>query len=85
MTFGNRKFYFGGSFKYSIVTIKKKLKNHPSRNLKFNNLGIFQSLKFRTLMQKNPFNFSSAKFNTECFGLLWVNAKMLKISNKRIY
>jgi len=31
---------------------------HPSGNLKFNYLGIFQSLKLRILMEKNPFNFS---------------------------
>jgi len=29
-------------------------KYHPSENLKFNNLGIFQSLKLRNLMGKNP-------------------------------
>jgi len=28
-------------------------KYHLSRNLKFNNLGIFTSLKFRILMEKN--------------------------------
>jgi len=49
MPFGNRKKYFRGSFLFSIVSIKK---NHPSRNLKFYNLGIFQSLKLRILMEK---------------------------------
>jgi len=44
MPFGNRKKYFRGSFQISIVTIQKY---HPSRNLKFNYLGIFQSLKLR--------------------------------------
>jgi len=48
--FGNRKKYFTGSFQFSIVTIKKKY--HPSGNLKFNNLSIFQSSKFRILMGK---------------------------------
>jgi len=33
-------------------------KYHPSGILKFNNLGIFQSWKFRNLMEKNPSNFS---------------------------
>jgi len=28
-------------------------KYHPSGNLKFNNLGIFQTLKFRILMEKS--------------------------------
>jgi len=31
---------------------------HPSENRKFNNLGLFQSLKLRILMGKNPSNFS---------------------------
>jgi len=33
-------------------------KYHPSGNLKFNNLGIYKSLKFRISMEKNPSNFS---------------------------
>jgi len=33
-------------------------KYHPSGNLIFNNLGIFQSLKLRILILKNPLNFS---------------------------
>jgi len=33
-------------------------KYHPPGNLKFNYLGIFQSLKLRILMGKNPSNFS---------------------------
>jgi len=33
-------------------------KYHPSGSLKFNYLGIFQSLKLRILMGKNPVNFS---------------------------
>jgi len=49
MPFGNRKKYFRGSFQFSIVTILKK---YPSGNLKFNNLGIFQSLKLRILVGK---------------------------------
>jgi len=50
MTFGNRKKYFRGSFSSVLSQFKKK--NQPSGNLKFNNLGIFQSLKFRILMEK---------------------------------
>jgi len=30
---------------------------HPSGNLKFNNLGIFQSLNLRILMEKKSFQF----------------------------
>jgi len=30
-------------------------KNNPSENLKFNNLGIYQSLKLRILMKKKSF------------------------------
>ena len=33
-------------------------KYQPSGNLQFNNLGIFQSLKLRLLLKKNPSNFS---------------------------
>jgi len=33
-------------------------KYHPSGNLKYNNLGIFQRLKLRILVEKNPSNFS---------------------------
>jgi len=40
----------------SVLSQFKKI--HPSGNLKFNYLGIFQSLKFRILMEKKPSNFS---------------------------
>jgi len=49
MPFGNRKIYFTGSFQFSIVTISKI---SPSGDLKFNYLGIFQSLKLLILMEK---------------------------------
>jgi len=42
MAFGNRKIYFTGFFQFSI---------HRSGNLKFNYLGIFESLKLRILME----------------------------------
>jgi len=59
MPFGNRKVYFRGSSQFSIVTIQKI---SPPWNLKFNYLGIFQSLKLRISKGKNPLNFSLAKF-----------------------
>jgi len=37
---------------FSSVLSKFLKKYHPSGNLKINNLGIFQSLKFRILMEK---------------------------------
>jgi len=46
----------GGSL-FSLVLSQFK-KYHPSGSLKLNNLGIFQSLKLRNLMEKNPSNFS---------------------------
>jgi len=49
------------------------IKYHPSENHKFNNLGIFQSLKLRILAGKNQSNFSQLKFHSKYFGLLWVN------------
>jgi len=56
--------------RFSSVLSQLK-KYHPYGNLKFNYLGIFQSLKLRILMEKNPFNFS--EFHSKYFGLLWVN------------
>jgi len=47
---GNRKNILEDLFSTVLSLIKKY---HPSGNLKFNNLGIFQSLKFRILMEKN--------------------------------
>jgi len=44
-----QKKYFRGSLHFSILTMRKI--SRP-RNLKFNNLGIFQSLKLRILMGK---------------------------------
>jgi len=58
--------YFTGSLQFSIITIQKI---SPPRNLKFCYLGIFQSLKLRISMGKNPFNFSQAKFHSDYFGL----------------
>jgi len=54
MPFGNRKNILEDLFS-SVLSLFKKY--HPSGNQKFNNLGIFQSLKLRILVEKNPFNF----------------------------
>jgi len=54
-------------------------KYHPSGDMNFNNLGIFQSLKLRNLMGKNLSNFSLAKFLSKYFGLLWVDIKLLQL------
>jgi len=43
MPSGNRKTDFRGPFQFSIVKLLEKY--HPSGNLKFKYLGIFQSLK----------------------------------------
>jgi len=48
--FANRKKYFGRSFQFSIFTFKKEY--HPSGNLNFNNLSIFQTLRLRILKEK---------------------------------
>jgi len=37
---------------FSSLLLQLK-KYHPSENLKFNNLGVFQSLKFRILLEKS--------------------------------
>jgi len=52
--FGNRKKYILEDLFSAVLSQFKKY--HPSGNLKFENLGIFQSLKFRILMEKNPSN-----------------------------
>jgi len=45
-------------------------KYHPSGNLKFDNLGIFQSFKLRILAEKIFLIFSYAKFHSKYFGLV---------------
>jgi len=49
MLFGNKKKILEDLFGSVLSHFKKY---HPSGNLKFNNLGIFQSLKLRNLMGK---------------------------------
>jgi len=53
---------------------------YPSENLKFNNLGIFQSLILRILRGKNPSIFSEAKYHSKDLGLLWVKTVGLSIA-----
>jgi len=48
MPFGNSKIYFRGSFQFILSQFKKY---HPSGNVKFNHLSIFQSLEVRILME----------------------------------
>jgi len=55
MPFGNRNIYFKEAFGSVLPQFKEY---HLSGNLNLNNLGIFQSLKLRILMEKNPLNFS---------------------------
>jgi len=68
MPFGNRKKNIIEDLFTSVLSQFKKY--HPSGNLEFDNSGIFQSLKFRISMEKNPSNFSYAKFHSKYFGLL---------------
>jgi len=49
MPFGKRKTYLEDLF---CSVLSKYKKYHSSGNLKFNNVGIFQSLKLRNLMGK---------------------------------
>jgi len=62
MPFGNRKIHIRGFFQFIFFTIQKI--SRLSGNLKFNNVGIFQSLKLRILAEKKlpislKLNFSS--------------------------
>jgi len=75
MPFGKKKI-LKDFFQFGIVTILKKY--HPSGNLKFNYLGIFQSFKLRTLMGKILSISLKLNFYSKYFGLLWVNKKNKK-------
>jgi len=55
MPLGNRNENILEDFFSSVLEFQKY---HPFGNMKFNYLGIFQSLKLRNLMGKNPLNFS---------------------------
>jgi len=55
MPFGNRKKNILEDLSSSVLSLFEKY--NPSANLKFNNLGIFQSLKLRILMEKKTFQF----------------------------
>jgi len=51
-------------------------KYHPSGNLKFNNLGLFQSLNLRILLEKNlliSFNVHFTPNTVGCYGLILNN------------
>jgi len=65
MPFGNRKKYFRGTFQISIVTIERI---SPPGNLKFNYLGIFQSLKLRISMEKILSIFLKLNFTLNILG-----------------
>jgi len=58
-----------------LVQYCHNLKNiTPLEASKFNNLGIFQSLKLRILMEKVS-DFSPAKFHSKYFGSQWAKVK----------
>jgi len=69
MPFGNRKIHLIGSSLFSIEQLKKY---HPSGNLKLNNLGFFQSLKLRILLEKIlavSLNLNFTPNTLGCYGL----------------
>jgi len=70
MLSGNRKIYILKDLFSSVLAQFKKY--HASENLKFNFLGIFESLKLRLSMEKHLLNFSYTKYHSKYFGLLWV-------------
>jgi len=59
----------GISEEFFSSVLSQLKKYQPSGNLKFNNFGIFQSLKFRILWGKNLSNFSQIKFHSKYFEL----------------
>jgi len=64
-------------------------KYHPSENLKFNNLGISQSLKFRVLTEKILSISLKLNFTPNTLDLTWIRKclekKMLERTKKQIY
>jgi len=54
MPFGNRKNILEDLLSSVLLQLKKY---HPSGNMKFNYLDIFQSLKLHISIEKNSFNF----------------------------
>jgi len=80
MPFGNRKKYFRVSFQFSIVTIHKKY--HPSGNLKFNYLGIFQSLKLRIFVGKIISISLKLNFTPNTLGCYGLNRESLWLAEK---
>jgi len=53
-------------------------KYHPSGNLKFNYLSIFQSLKLLILMEKNILISLRPNFSLGCYGLKYVKSTFEK-------
>jgi len=76
MPFGNRKNILEDLFSAVLSQFKKY---HPSGNLKFDYLGIFLSLKLRILLEKILSISLELKFNSKCFGLLWVKLLCNKV------
>jgi len=71
MPFGNRKKNLEGLFSSALSKLKKR--NHPCGNLKYNDFGIFKSLKLRILMKKNLLISLKLNFNPNtlgCYGLI---------------
>jgi len=67
--------YFRGSFSSVLSKFKKY---HPSGNLKFNDLGISQSIKLRNSIEKILRISLKLNITPKDFGLLWV-----KLGTKR--
>jgi len=73
MPFGNRKNILKDLFSSVLSQFKKY---HPTGNLKFNNLGTFQSLKLRILMEKIlriSLKLNFTKNTLGCYGLINFN------------
>jgi len=80
MPFGNRKNILEDLLSSVLLRLKKY---HPSEKLKFNNLGIFQSLKFRILMGKIlpvSLNLNFTPNTLGCYGLMCFSVCVDKLS-----
>ena len=87
MQFGNRKGkYFKGCF--FVQYCQNLEKQHPFGNLKFNNLGIFLSLKFRTVRRKILRISPQLNFipnNLGCYGLRIFQRNGLKLDKDLVF
>jgi len=66
---------------FSVQCCHSLKKYHPSGNLKFDYLGIFQSIKLRILMEKIISIFLKLNFTPNTLGCYGSNSEALKVKS----